>query len=466
MTNAQRSRIWLSLTAVGLTCCSQHGTSEPPDLRAHERGLESAASCDTADTPAKTLSWRGYTWDVIEGGMAGVAEGDPNNVFVDANGYLHLRVRKQGNTWTAAEMYTRERLGFGTYQWQIEGPLDVLDKNVVLGLFTYGPRACIGEDGQNEIDFEYSRWGKEAGPNVSWTNYPAVGNGAPDDAYQPAYFKLNGGKQTTSRFVWTPTSITDSLMSGYTPVGSNQGLVLDPWTYAPQSPQDRITQEPVPLAINLWCHENTPSDGKDVEVIIRDFQFVPLDVNAGDSPGDGSGAPSTGEEPTDPETSPGSGESNSDIGASATAYAWSANTSATANGNRLQSAGLNDDDTSSSIPLNEAGEDGAARWEAAGLLWTKLKTISEVGFINGAIDSYGNGFLQQSCSLQFTTDGTNWVESGWTLSPEYPYSTAAGGQSYTFSGPELQGVLGVRVSGQTGEESWSFNVAELRAVGR
>jgi len=447
MIAVQHPRTWLGIAAITLSSCAQNGDAEPVRPNSRDPSRESATGCPTQDPPAKTLSWRGYTWDVIEGGIAGIAQADPNNVFVDAKGYLHLRIRKQGNTWTAAEMYTRELLGFGTYQWQIEAPLDVLDKNVVLGLFTYGPRACIGEDGQNEIDFEYSRWGDETAPNVSWTNYPVVGKGAPDDATHAESFTLGGGTQTTSRFIWTSTNISDFLIGGYAPVGSDQGPLLASWAYAPAKPQERITQQPVPLAINLWCTENPPSDGKDVEVIIRDFQFVPL----ADAPD---------------QTVPISGQPNPGLAASATAYAWSANSNATANDNRIENAGLNDGNTTQSIALNEAGENGAALWEAAGLLWPEPKTISQVAFVNGAVDGYGNGYLQQSCSLQFTTDGKTWIESGWIVSPEYPYSASAAGQSYTFSGPELQGVRGVRVSGQTGAESWSFNVAELQAEGR
>jgi hypothetical protein len=457
MMDVQRSRNqlfdrWLSLAAISLTSCAQYGGGEPPGPGSRTQVNESAMGC-APDTPAKTVSWRGYTWDVMEGEIAGVAPADPNNVFVDAKGYLHLRVRKQGNTWTAAEMYTRERLGFGTYQWQIDAPLDVLDKNVVLGLFTYGPHACIGDDGQNEIDFEYSRWGIEDGPNVSWTNFPVVGSVASDNSTYAESFSLNGGTQTTSRFVWSSTSITDFLIGGYAPVGSSRGLLTEqPWAYRPAKPLERITQQPVPLAMNLWCFEDTPSDGKDVEVIIRDFQFVPQ-AGKTDEP---SSVPQAGQ--TD--------EPDSNLASSATAYAWSANSNATADANRVESAGLNDGDASLSIPISEAGEEGAALWEAAGLLWTERKTISQVTFINGATDSNGNGYLQQSCSLQFTTDGTTWRESGWGVSPEYPYSTAAGDHSYRFSGPELQGVRGVRVSGQTGAESWAFSVAELRVVGR
>ena len=125
---------------------------------------------------AAELEWKGYTWSVTNGGMAGVAEGRPANVSVDASGYLHLKIQKNGDTWTAAEIFTTTRLGFGTYQWQIDGPIDTLDKNVVVGLFPYGPAAGIGSDGTNEIDIEYSRWGVANGPNGDWTNYPASGS--------------------------------------------------------------------------------------------------------------------------------------------------------------------------------------------------------------------------------------------------------------------------------------------------
>ena len=56
--------------------------------------------------------------------LAGVAPGDPANVSVDANGYLHLNVTDASGSWTAAEVFSSESLGFGTYQWQIgDGPV-------------------------------------------------------------------------------------------------------------------------------------------------------------------------------------------------------------------------------------------------------------------------------------------------------------------------------------------------------
>ncbi len=125
-----------------------------------------------SDAQAASLTWKGHTWNVTSGGMAGVAAGSPSNVSVDSDGYLHLKITNNSGTWTAAELFTTDRLGFGTYQWQVDGPIDVFDKNVVLGLFPYGPAVGIGADGTNEIDIEYSFWGQTNGNNGDLRTIP------------------------------------------------------------------------------------------------------------------------------------------------------------------------------------------------------------------------------------------------------------------------------------------------------
>src|SRR3954468_12669098 len=176
---------------------------------------------------AATLSWKGHTWQVTSGGMAGVCQGNPANVTIDASGYLHFRISNTQGTWTASEIFTTDKLGFGTYQWQVDGPIDTYDKNVVLGLFPYGPAAGIGGDGTNEIDIEYARWGRASGPNGDWTDYPASGTTIGELSYT---FSLGGTTLSTSRFVWTKTSITSSLLSPLVAVGVDDGLIKT-WTY-------------------------------------------------------------------------------------------------------------------------------------------------------------------------------------------------------------------------------------------
>ena len=239
---------------------------------------------------AVTLNWKGHTWQVTSGGMAGVCQGSPNNVTVDANGYLHFKISNNGGTWTASEMFTTDKLGFGTYQWQVDGPIDTFDKNVVLGLFPYGPTAGIGGDGTNEIDIEYSRWGQAKGVNGDWTDYPASGKTIGELSYD---FTLGGATLSTSRLSWSKTSLTSWLIGGLAPIGSTTGLIK-PRTYAPQNPITNIPQQALPLGMNLWCFDAPPSDAKPVEIVIRDFQFVPEGAPTGAGGSGGAGAGGSG----------------------------------------------------------------------------------------------------------------------------------------------------------------------------
>ncbi len=246
--------------------------------------------CLGAGADAATLTWKGHTWQLTSGGMAGVCQGDPKNVTVDANGYLHLRISNGTTGWTASELFTTERLGFGTYQWQVDGPIDSYDKNVVLGLFPYGPAAGIGADRTNEIDIEYARWGQASGPNGDWTDYPASGTTIGELSYT---FSLAPATLSTSRFVWSATSIASALLTGLQPVDGTTGLIKS-WTYAPANPTVNVPQQALPLGMNLWCFDSPPSDGNPVEIVIRDFIFVPAGGAGGAGAAGAGGAGTTG----------------------------------------------------------------------------------------------------------------------------------------------------------------------------
>jgi spore germination protein YaaH len=160
----------------------------------------------------------------------------------------------------------------------------------------------------------------------------------------------------------------------------------------------------------------------------------------------------------------GSGDGNT--GFTGTGYAWTANTSATANTNKVAAPAVNDNNTSDTLVLNATGEGGALKWQAAGVTFSAAKTITSAVFINGALDTYGNGYFESGLSLQYTTNGTTWVESGWTVTPGYPNTASAASGTYTFSGAAIAGVTGVRVSGRTGASSWSGSVKEVKVMGR
>jgi len=67
-----------------------------------------------------------------------------------------LRIRDKREVWTSAEVILDEALGYGTYRFTLASPVDQLDPNAVLGLFTWYDDPA---QANREIDIEFSRWG-------------------------------------------------------------------------------------------------------------------------------------------------------------------------------------------------------------------------------------------------------------------------------------------------------------------
>jgi hypothetical protein len=221
-----------------------------------------------------TITWQGHVWRVKSATRSGPGPNNWNagNVFVDTNGYLHLLITANPaspNGFDCAELSTTENLGFGTYQWQIEGGVDTLDPWVVLGLFPYGP-PVLGPDESNEIDIEYSRWGKPIGDNDGFTIYPNSGTTVGHKAFTIAL----SGTQSTSRFTWNSKGIRFWSMDGFQPIGTTTN-VLAAWNYTPENSATNVPQNAMPLHINLWLDKgHKPSNGQPVEIIIRSFVFA------------------------------------------------------------------------------------------------------------------------------------------------------------------------------------------------
>src|SRR5689334_18830286 len=97
-----------------------------------------------------TIRFSGYTWYVRNAGSGGPGPNNwsPSNVSVDVFGNLHMRITNNNGAWYTSEIYTTQRLGFGRYQFWVNGRVDRLDPNVVLGLFHY-PTPDVGPDGTN-----------------------------------------------------------------------------------------------------------------------------------------------------------------------------------------------------------------------------------------------------------------------------------------------------------------------------
>jgi hypothetical protein len=218
-----------------------------------------------------TLNFSGYRWTIrAEDGLSGPGPNlwDPKNAWLDEHGWLHLKITKRGDRWYCAEVYLSQNLGFGRYEWEVAGPVDHFDPQVVLGLFNY-TRPEIGPDGTNEIDIEFARWGRAANPAGNFTVFPATN--AVKEQTQAFPFKLDG-PGTTSRFDWSSKSVKFETLAGYPDTGAT---LLGHWDYAPSASEKYIPQNPLPVHLNFWLFEGKPPLNNQVaEVVIRKFTFT------------------------------------------------------------------------------------------------------------------------------------------------------------------------------------------------
>ena len=219
---------------------------------------------------ARDIQFGGYNWTVRVGrGGPGPNAWDEKNVWLDSATNLHLKISRWNGTWSCAEITMKRRLGFGRYQFQTSGRLDRFDDNVVLGLFNY-PTGDVGPDGTHEIDIVFARWGEPKNPIGNFTVWPAERRRK--QVTKTFTFSLTED-QMTHRFAWSRDQILFQSLQGYRQDDHEE---LNRWIYCPQPTTDFISQRAMPVHINLWLFRGLPPrDRREVEVIIRDFKFVP-----------------------------------------------------------------------------------------------------------------------------------------------------------------------------------------------
>lgn len=255
-----------------LSSCNTSATAVPT-TDSIESPTPRPTETQTPSIPNGNILFSGYEWEVRDSGLSGPGPNrwDRNNVWLDENGDLHLKITHTANGWHCAEVMMTERLGFGTYQFEIIGPIDRLDPNIVLGLFNY-PTADVGPDATNEIDIEFAKWGDPEAPIGNFTVWPVLPGLTQVSESFPV--QLNG-TYTTHRFTWQSTQIHFESLHGHRADSNN---LIAEWLYQPQNASNSISQQPMPVHINLWLFQGQPpTAGKEVEIMIRSFTFTPLE---------------------------------------------------------------------------------------------------------------------------------------------------------------------------------------------
>jgi len=208
------------------------------------------------------LIFSGLNWIRKDGAGRGPGPNNwlPANATLDDSGNVVLKITTdpQGN-WYCAEISTVLPLGFGTFSFNLNGAIDTLDPNVVLGMFCYG-----NTDSFNEIDIEVARF--DSTKNLYFSVYPDTNS--PTKQYQSKAFafSLPDGTYSQHQFDWNANRIVFSSDYGHPSI--NKGRMAT-WT-VPIDTSFTVPQTPLYLHINLWLRGGQPpTNGQTVQVIIN-----------------------------------------------------------------------------------------------------------------------------------------------------------------------------------------------------
>ena len=225
--------------------------------------VSAAASSPWRDPP--TVEFSGYHWQVKEGyGAPGQNRWSKENVRVDAEGQLHLRLNSRAGGWYCAEIRSLEWFGYGSFIFHLIANPAQLDPQVVLGMFLYN------ETSQNELDVEISRWGKDAGPNLHYSLHNRNGPVMVEDFL----LNLSEGDFSTHRIDWLSDRIVYSSQYGHRQ--DTRGVIFQKIVAASESEDTFLPNGRMRVHLNLWLFRGNASDPDgDVEVILRRFIYLP-----------------------------------------------------------------------------------------------------------------------------------------------------------------------------------------------
>lgn len=217
------------------------------------------------------FSFSGYDWWVkTSAGQVGPGPNyfsdSTNNVWLDGQGQLHLRITNRSNQWQCAELVSARTFGYGSYRFQLASPADNLNPNAVLGLFTWSDDPAYAD---REIDIECSRWGNAADTNnAQFVVQPYDASGHLVRIAAPA-----GQTNSMLLFTWETNRVSFQSQRGSFSPNPSPANVISNWTYTltvPPSGDENVR-------LNLWLFRGTaPTDNQEVEVVISSFQFMPL----------------------------------------------------------------------------------------------------------------------------------------------------------------------------------------------
>jgi len=218
-----------------------------------------------------TLSFSGYQWVTKEsndrhtGPGRNYFAGGRENVWVDDKGRMHIRMTHSNGHWYCAEARLVESLGYGKYIFDVEANSQKLDKNLVVGFFTYDHGDTVHH--HREIDVEFSTWGNEKNGNSQYVLQPSD---KPENGHR---FDTDLSKKSRHVISWKKNKISFSSSYAIMDGDSEVFKKYAEWTY---KPDDNLKKSTEKFSMNVWLFKSDfPSDFNDYEFVVSKFEFIP-----------------------------------------------------------------------------------------------------------------------------------------------------------------------------------------------
>jgi hypothetical protein len=213
--------------------------------------------------PPKHIRFSGYDWTVrnVEGNRGGVPRPyDTDNVWLDDQGFLHMKTTRDGDGWACSEVQLARSLGYGTYRYQVRD-IGRLEPAASLELFTWGDDGT--DPDHHELDVNIGQRGDHANKNVEYV-------------VQPYYvasnvYRFNAPLGTVTYSVdWEPERVSFESWRGVSKPNSSQKIWSHSFVFN------------IPPAGGETAHMNLCPFGfpkvalqHEAEVVIERFQYLP-----------------------------------------------------------------------------------------------------------------------------------------------------------------------------------------------
>jgi hypothetical protein len=231
-----------------------------------------SATVERFDPNLRWISFSAYDWWVkASPGLIGPGPNyfsdSTNNVWLDDQGRLHLRITSVSNQWQCAEVVTRRTFGYGSYRFELDSPVNNINPSVVLGLFTWSDDPAYTH---REIDVECGRWANTNDVN----NAQYVVQPWDSPGHLVRYAVPADLTNSTHLFTWETNRVTYQCQrGGYSPTPAATN-VISSWVFTNAAAVPQTGDENV--RINLWLINGTPpTDKQEAEFVLKSFSFVP-----------------------------------------------------------------------------------------------------------------------------------------------------------------------------------------------